>query len=92
MDQTTKPDTSAATSVMPLPSFLVFKCVPILGLQQRKFTLRLGILTGEAKPKLTLRVINPEQHDEEMADELANLVRGALASIPVHIGSYTARA
>lgn len=81
----------AATSVMPLPSFLVFKCVPILGLQERKFTLRLGILTGETKPQLTLRVINAEQHDEEMADEMANLVRGALGDIPVHIGSYTAR-
>jgi uncharacterized protein YfdQ (DUF2303 family) len=51
--------------------------------------MRLSVLTTD-KPSLQLRIINQEKHDEEMAEELANLVRGLLGDVaPVHIGSYT---
>ena len=42
---------------------------------------------------ITLRVINMEQHQDEMAAELAQIVRDALAEhVPVHVGTYKATA
>ena len=72
-----------------LPSRIGFLCTPFAGLADRRFTMRLSVLTTD-KPSLQLRIINQEKHDEEMAEELANLVRGLLGDVaPVHIGSYT---
>ena len=47
-------------------------------------------ITGD-KPALVLRVVKREQHDEEMAQELAQLVRVALdgSGVPVLVGSYS---
>jgi uncharacterized protein YfdQ (DUF2303 family) len=82
-----------ATSTEPMPTTINFACVPYHGLAPRKFVLRLGVQTGGDKPAITLRVVNQEQHNEEMALELASLVRGALQdSIPVLVGSYGAGA
>ena len=43
------------------------------------------------KPTITLRVQNMEQHDEEMANELASLVRETVKHTPVLIGTYQAK-
>jgi uncharacterized protein YfdQ (DUF2303 family) len=77
-----------AGSEKPLPTHIYFKCVPYQGLGERTFVLRLGVITGEPL-KVVLRIINREQHDEEMAAELAALVRQALTDLPVLLGTYS---
>lgn len=79
-----------ATGTDHLPVLIDVTCEPYMGLAARTFRLRLGIVTGD-KPSLVLRVVKREQHDEEMAQELAQLVRGALAGsdVPVLVGSYS---
>jgi uncharacterized protein YfdQ (DUF2303 family) len=80
-----------ATSTEPLPTTIYFKTVPYHGLQAREFVLRLGILSGGDKPAVNLRIINQEQHDEDMAIELADLVKAAVTDLPVLVGEYSAR-
>jgi uncharacterized protein YfdQ (DUF2303 family) len=79
-----------ATSTEPLPTTIYFKTVPYHGLQAREFVLRLGILSGGDKPAVNLRIINQEQHDEDMAIELADLVKNAVTDLPVLVGNYSA--
>ena len=80
-----------ASSKHALPERALFTCAPHLGLAPRTFELRLGVLTSD-KPQVVLRVVNAEQHCEDMAAELANLVRGAVSSVPVAVGQYAATA
>lgn len=80
-----------ATSTEPLPTTIYFRTVPFHGLQAREFVLRLGILSGGDKPAVNLRIINQEQHDEDMAVELAELVKAAITDLPVLIGEYAAK-
>ncbi len=80
-----------ATSTEPLPTLVYFETVPYHGLASRLFVLRLGVRTGGDKPTITLRVQNMEQHDEEMANELASLVRETVKHTPVLIGTYQAK-
>jgi len=79
-----------ATAVDTLPVFISVTCEPYQGLADRTFRLRMSIVTGD-KPSLVLRVVKREQHDEEMAQELAMLVRGELegSDVPVLVGSYS---
>lgn len=72
-----------------LPTAIMFRCEPYLGLAARTFALRLGILTTE-KPKIVLRIAAVERHAEEMAAELSALVDKELASamVPCLVGSY----
>lgn len=75
-----------------IPAFINFKTEPYQGLASRVFSMRLGIIT-EGKPAITLRIVKAEQHAEEMATELANLVRIAIGdAMPVLVGSYTVKA
>ncbi len=72
----------------PLPTEITFITEPYLGLPARRFKLRLSVLTGD-KPQITLRIQNAEQHQQDMAAELATLVRQAVqAQCPVIQGSY----
>lgn len=81
----------SATSVDPIPTTIYFKCVPYVGLSERLFVLRLGILTTD-KPAITLRIVKAEQHAEEMAGELAQLVRDAIGeAMPVLVGTYSVK-
>jgi len=81
-----------ATSADPIPTTIYFTCEPYFGLESRQFVLRLGVQTGGEKPAITLRVVKQEQHDEDMANEFADLAREALGSaLPVLIGSYNSR-
>lgn len=77
-----------ATSTEPLPTLVYFETVPYHGLASRLFVLRLGVRTGGDKPTITLRVQNLEQHEEEMATELADLVRETVKTVPVLLGTY----
>lgn len=80
-----------ATSRDPLPTTIYFVCVPYQGFESRTFVMRLGIRTTD-KPAITLRIVNSELHDEEMAQELAAKVRSAIGdSCPVLIGDYTSK-
>lgn len=73
----------------PIPSKIYFTCQPFSGLESRMFVLRLSIQTTGDKPAIVLRVVNQEQHDEEMADELAELVKEAISNATVLVGKYS---
>lgn len=81
-----------ATSSDPIPTTIYFRCEPYFGLEAREFVLRLGVLTGGDKPAINLRIVKQELHDEEMANEFADLTRDALAGkLQVLIGTYVSR-
>ena len=82
----------SATSTEPLPTTIYFSCVPYHGLSERQFVLRLGVLTGAKEPAIVLRIVNKEQHEEEMAAELSELVANNLkdSGVPVMVGRYQA--
>lgn len=79
-----------ASSKEPLPTVIYFQCEPYAGLDSRLFVLRLGVLTGETTPKVNMRIVKAEQHQEEMAKELAEKITLQLLgdAIPVLLGSY----
>lgn len=78
-----------ATSSDPIPTLIYFKCVPYQDLSERLFVMRLGVLTGNPTPMITLRITKQEMLAEEMACELAALVTVAIGeSMPVILGQY----
>lgn len=80
-----------ASSKDTLPTFVYFKCVPYHDFEERTFVMRLGIRTSD-KPAITLRIVNREQHDEDMAAELRKKVDTAINSgVPVLVGDYSAK-
>lgn len=88
--QSTLDQIKASSGANKLPTHIYFKCVPYLGFNERTFVLRLSIHTGEKAPSLKLRIVNREQHLEELGRELAEKVRNALdGKLPVHLGAYT---
>jgi uncharacterized protein YfdQ (DUF2303 family) len=84
-----------ATSTDPIPTMIYFTCKPYADLDERQFVLRLGVMTGGDKPTITLRIIKEEEHAEQMAAELAELIGssfyelGGKSTIPVLLGSYS---
>lgn len=83
-----------ATSVDPIPTTLVFRCVPYNDLAERVFAIRVSILTGSDKPHVALRIVTPETHNEQMAQELADLITqefedSEIEPLPVLLGSYS---
>lgn len=81
-----------ATSADVIPTLVFFQCVPYAGLATRTFAMRLSINTGGNAPTIGLRITKQEEHDEEMAKELADLVAVAVTEQPVLIGRYKASA
>lgn len=80
-----------ASSKDTLPTFIYFKCIPYHEFEEREFVMRLGIRTGD-KPAIVLRIVNKEQHDEDMAAELRAKVDSAITSgVPVLVGDYSAK-
>lgn len=87
-----------ASSKTTLPTLIYFTCAPYHGFEQRTFVLRLGVLTGDSKPTITLRVIRMEEHTQQMAAELATKVSDAINPkgtdaaqlLPVMVGVYRA--
>jgi len=81
----------ASSNSEPLPSFILFKCTPYQGLAERTFILRMSLRADEEKPLLSLRIIRPEQHEEEMAEEFAGLLQEKFGdTLPVTIGAFSA--
>lgn len=80
-----------ASSKHTLPTHIYFKTVPYVGLAERAFVLRLGILTGGDKTSIVLRPVKMEEHQQEMAEEFAGIVAKSLETTgyPVLIGSYS---
>lgn len=75
-----------------LPAFLDVTLEPFTGLDSRTFRVRVGVLTGNDKPALVLRVTKAEQHAEDMAHELADKVTAALGgAVPALLGGYAAK-
>lgn len=80
-----------ASSKEPLPTIIHFSCVPYAEFEPRIFRLRLGVLTGEAVPKVNLRIAAAEQAAEEMAEELAGHIRDSFSEddgLSVLLGNY----
>lgn len=61
-----------------LPDWLIFSCSPHSGLNQRDFYMRLSLLAS-GEPKFVLRIIQLEQHEEEMCEEFRQLLQKNLA-------------
>jgi len=83
-----------ATSVDPIPTMLLFRCVPYSDLSERAFAVRVSILTGGDKSAVALRIVTPETHNEQMAQELAYMITqafedGEIDPLPVFLGSYS---
>lgn len=74
-------ETISATSADPLPTHIYFTCQPYANLAERLFVLRLGVLTGGDKPMVGLRIVKAEQHQEEMASELVELIFNGFATL-----------
>lgn len=51
-----------------LPAFIEFTCEPYHGLTDRTFRLRVSLITGET-PRLVMRIVRLEHHQEDMANE-----------------------
>lgn len=57
------------------PSKIKFTCVPYLGLDAREFVLKVSVLTGGERPKLSFRIMQLEPQQEDIAEEFKeNLV------------------
>lgn len=80
---------TASSSGTPFPTRIEFRCTPYHGLEERTFSIRVGVRADEKSPGITMRIVTPEQHAEEMAEELAAIVRSKV-TIPVLIGAYSA--
>jgi uncharacterized protein YfdQ (DUF2303 family) len=78
-----------AKGIEQIPTLITFTCAPYLGLEQRTFGMRLSILTTGDKPLVVLRVIKDEEHQEQMAQQFAELIRSDVKAAPVAIGGYS---
>lgn len=80
-----------------IPAFLVLTTCPYKELQERTFYVRVSILTSERAPTFALAILGQEIHEEEMADEFANVVRvsfedyGSEDAPQVLLGSFAVR-
>lgn len=82
-----------ASSKETLPTEIRFKCVPYKELQDRTFVMRPSILTTGDRIALSLRIIKIEEHEEQMAAELADIIRAGIKQddISVLLGKYVAK-
>lgn len=82
-----------ASSQDPLPAAIRFTCKPYADASERTFVLRVGVAMGESKPRIRLRIIKHEEHQAQIAEELAASVEAALnGAMPVLIGGYNTEA
>lgn len=58
------------------PSVLLFTCTPYTGLSKREFMVKISVLTGEEKPRLSFRVVQLETHQEDIANEFKEILVG----------------
>jgi uncharacterized protein YfdQ (DUF2303 family) len=83
----------ASSSKHTLPTLIVFKTVPYVGLSERIFDVRLGILTTGDKTAIVLRPVKMEEHQQAMAEEFMTIVANELNGTdhPVLIGTYSTK-
>ena len=87
--QTSRLDSVEASSDEGLPDLITFSAIPYMGLSRRTFTLRLSILSGSSYPRLRLRIIGLEKHQEEIAQEFKALLTKEIGSNgKVTIGTF----
>lgn len=81
-----------ASSTDPIPEFVYFNCAPYEGIDKRLFVMRLGVLTGEDKPGVVMRMQRRTMHEQHMALELADKIKAHLSTLPISVvrGSFTA--
>src|SRR5690554_3807820 len=72
-----------------LPAFLKFTCEPYQGLQERTFTVRLSLITGE-KPQISARIVRLETAQEDMAKELEEKLRSGFedSEVRTFVGEF----
>lgn len=72
-----------------LPAFLKFTCEPYQGLQERTFTVRLSLITGE-KPQISARIVRLETAQEDMAKELEEKLRAGFedSEVRTFVGEF----
>lgn len=73
-----------------LPAFIEFTCEPYHGLDERTFRLRVSLITGEI-PKLIMRIVRLEHHQEEMAKEFREHLIHALDGnlVQTFVGNFS---
>jgi uncharacterized protein YfdQ (DUF2303 family) len=64
-----------------LPAEMAFTCTPYNGLEERQFSLRVGILTGGEKPAVVFRIMRLEQIEEEIAEEFKDLLNDSFQAL-----------
>ncbi|KZX00103.1 hypothetical protein JL49_13510 [Pseudoalteromonas luteoviolacea] len=57
-----------------LPNQITFKCEPYNGLGEFSFTVRVGILTGGDRPKISFRILRLESTQEEITERFKELL------------------
>ncbi|HET8799658.1 MAG TPA: DUF2303 family protein [Marinobacter sp.] len=72
-----------------LPAFIEYTCEPYHGLDERTFRLRVSLITGET-PRLIMRIVRLEHHQEEMAKEFREHLIHALDGdlVQTFVGSF----
>lgn len=63
-----------------LPAYLRMNVQPYKELQARDFYVRVSIITSERAPTFALSILGQEVHDEQMAEEFANVVRASFTA------------
>lgn len=78
-----------ASSIESLPELLYFRVTPYDGFDERTYVMRFGVLTGDKDPVILLRILRKETHKEQLASELTDKVKIAIAdAVPVLLGVY----
>lgn len=82
-----------ATSAEIIPTRIVFTCKPYEELEERNFVMRLGIFTGGNVPTINLRIAKLQEHEEQMANELAAQIKELFSddTLPVALGKYAVK-
>lgn len=80
-----------ASSKDVMPVAFEFKCVPYEGLNERRFSLRNSLLTGD-EPRFVLRIVQLEAQEEEIANEFRDLLISKFdgESVETFIGNFKA--
>lgn len=73
-----------------LPHAISFRCKPYECIDFRNFVIRVSVLKSHEKPRFSLRVIQLELHQEQMANEFSELVKTSLegTDIKTYMGSF----
>jgi uncharacterized protein YfdQ (DUF2303 family) len=67
------------------PSKIIFQCVPFLGLSKREFSVRVAVLTGGERPKISFRVLQLEPNQEDIIEEFKEKLVGMFVDLETYI-------